>query len=199
MLSRFHVWGCLSRNRLFAWLLLAWGAACLVPATAVPMDGPGDATTPMVAPAKIVTYKQLLEFLKENKGKVIVLDFWTDACVECKLEFPHLVNMHRKYKNQGLVGVGVNLDEPGEKETMKKVNEFLTKVKADMPNFVLNEKQADWEKFLGITATPAVFVVGRDGKLAKRFLPEVSPDNPEGKVDYQRIRPFVEGLLERKD
>ncbi len=175
------------------------GVLLLVPLLgSSPSDGRGGAASGGIPPAKVVAYKELLEFLKENKGKVIILDFWTDACVECKIEFPRLVELHQKYKDQGLVGVGINLDDPDEKETLQKVNDFLTKVKADMPNFVLKEKQKDWEQLLGISATPAVFVVDREGKLVKRFLPEVSPDNPDGKVDYQRIRPFVEDLLKRK-
>src|SRR5260370_16426178 len=61
---------------------------------------------------KIVNYPQLAQAIRENKGKVIVVDFWANWCVPCKREFPTLVKLHEKYAKYGLVAVSVNLNDP---------------------------------------------------------------------------------------
>ena len=106
--------------------------------------------------------------------------------------------MQQKLRSDGLVCFSVCLDDPGEKESATKADAFLAKVKADFDHFLLNEKLEDWQKQLGIIAVPAVFVFGRDGKLAKAYKTEVSADNPDGSVKYDRIEPFVKEQLQRK-
>ena len=104
------------------------------------------------------------------------------------MEFPHLVQMHKQHAKDGVVAMAVSLDPADDREAMKSVRAFLQESKADFPTFVLNEDQQTWQGKLGIEGPPAVFVFGRDGKLAKRFT--------EG-VDYQEIEKFVRDLLQK--
>src|SRR5262245_43132161 len=48
--------------------------------------------------------------VKENKGKVVLVDFWATWCGPCRERFPHLVHMHQKYSGRGLVCITVSLD-----------------------------------------------------------------------------------------
>lgn len=45
------------------------------------------------------------------KGKVVILDFWTYTCINCIRTFPYLKNWWNKYKNYGLVIIGVHTPE----------------------------------------------------------------------------------------
>jgi cytochrome c biogenesis protein CcmG/thiol:disulfide interchange protein DsbE len=45
------------------------------------------------------------------KGKVVLVDFWASWCAPCKQELPVLEKLHKKYKDAGLVVVGVSVDE----------------------------------------------------------------------------------------
>lgn len=50
--------------------------------------------------------------LQENIGKkVILIDFWTYSCINCQRTFPYLNEWWRKYKDQGLLIIGVHSPE----------------------------------------------------------------------------------------
>jgi len=49
--------------------------------------------------------------LSALKGKVVVLDFWATWCGPCRKEIPHLVNLYNKYKERGLIILGIGLDD----------------------------------------------------------------------------------------
>ena len=61
---------------------------------------------------RVVKYKQLGEIVTQNKGKVIVVDFWATWCIPCVKEFPHLVELHKKYGKDGVVAISVSLTTP---------------------------------------------------------------------------------------
>lgn len=49
--------------------------------------------------------------LRDLRGKVVLVDFWTYSCINCLRTLPHLTDWYGKYKDQGLVIVGVHTPE----------------------------------------------------------------------------------------
>ena len=49
--------------------------------------------------------------MAELRGKVVLVDFWTYGCVNCVNTLPHVTELHAKYKDRGLVVVGVHTPE----------------------------------------------------------------------------------------
>src|SRR5262245_28515817 len=66
--------------------------------------------------------------LASLKGKVVIVDFWATWCGPCKESMPVLEKLHKKYGSQGLVVVGVSVDEEA-----ANVGPFIKKMKVSFP------------------------------------------------------------------
>ena len=101
--------------------------------------------------------------LKSHEGKVVIVDFWASWCVPCRRSFPWLNAMHRKYANQGLVIIGVNLDAD-RSEAMKFLEDFP-------PEFsIYYDETKDLAREFGVVAMPSSYVIGRDGEIRKKHF-----------------------------
>lgn len=147
---------------------------------------------------EIKNWDETLELVAQHKGKVVVLDVWSTSCDPCMVEFPHLVELHKQHGDK-LVCMSASCDYAGIKSKPPEsyrdhVLEFLTKKEATFQNVLLNvESDALFEK-IELASIPAVYVFGRDGKVAKRF----DNDNAKPGEDFtytKDIVPFVEKLL----
>ncbi|MDT7540152.1 MAG: hypothetical protein QOE33_56 [Acidobacteriota bacterium] len=65
-----------------------------------------NATPPELSVAEWIGESQLLK-LSELRGRVVLLDFWYEWCGPCRASFPTLVSWQKKYKNKGLVVIGL--------------------------------------------------------------------------------------------
>jgi peroxiredoxin len=87
--------------------------------------------------------------LSELRGSVVVVDFWASWCAPCREELPVLESLYKKYRDKGLVVVGVGQD-------------------ADVAKFT---------KYL--RGTPLSFLVVHDaeGQVARRYAPPKMPSS----------------------
>jgi thiol-disulfide isomerase/thioredoxin len=141
---------------------------------------------------KLVKYPELGAIVRGLKGKVVVVDFWGTFCKPCVQEFPHLVELHKKYNKDGFDAVSVSVDralEPDEEPTIKpKVLRFLQTQNATFTNVLLDEEGKVWQDKLGSEGVPIVFVFNRAGKVAKKYT----------EVSYAEIEKLVVELLKEK-
>ena len=101
--------------------------------------------------------------LTQYRGKVVVLDFWASWCAPCRRSFPWWNKMHAKYADEGLVIIGVNLDNDPESALA-----FLEEYPADFNIYYDTNKEL--AKKFGVQAMPSSYIVGRDGEIyAKHF------------------------------
>jgi hypothetical protein len=108
--------------------------------------------------------------------------------VQCKTEFPHLVEMHHKYAQDGLVCRSVAVDD---KDAVEKDLKFLRDQKAEFASYLIDEEAEVWQKKLDVSAPPAVVVFGRDGKRVKTFTSEEP-------FTYAEVEKLVVPLLKDK-
>jgi thiol-disulfide isomerase/thioredoxin len=156
--------------------------AGLLTVVAVVLVGRPAAQPPTRVELVAVRYPELAARAKEQKGRVVVVDFWADYCPPCKREFPKLVELHRKYAGAGLTCISVSLDDPADDAARGRALRFLTEKKATFSNFLLDERPEFWQAKLKIDGPPCVFVFNRAGGLVKRFHDD---------VDYREIERIV--------
>jgi thiol-disulfide isomerase/thioredoxin len=119
-----------------------------------------DTVTPTPAPGwtlkdvdgKPVNFSQF-------KGKVVVLDFWATWCGPCRSEIPGYVKLQEKYKDKGLVIIGVSLDQQGPEVVKKFIGDF------HMSYQVVMGDDAVAEAFGGVDGIPTTFIIDRTGKI----------------------------------
>lgn len=98
----------------------------------------------------------------ELKGNVVLIHFWSLTCEPCIEEFGVLAMLHEKYRARGLRMIGISLDENPEDVVAYIGREGISWPQAcDGKGF-----QSDAATRHGITSLPAVFVIGRDGRVA---------------------------------
>jgi thiol-disulfide isomerase/thioredoxin len=101
--------------------------------------------------------------LTQYQGKVVVLDFWASWCAPCRQSFPWWNTMRAKYADEGLIIVGVNLDNEPDSALV-----FLEEHPADFRIYYDSEKELA-RKF-GVQAMPSSYIIGRNGEIyAKHF------------------------------
>lgn len=104
--------------------------------------------------------------LADYPAKVLVLDFYATWCEPCRQSVPRLIALQGKYGQRGLQIVGLNVGGPDDRI---KVAAFARELEIDYP--LGFPDQALTDLFLGEDQTiPQTFVVGRDGRLARRFI-----------------------------
>jgi thiol-disulfide isomerase/thioredoxin len=136
----------------------------------------------------VVKWKAFQEALKSNRGKIVVVDLWGWFCLPCKKEFPHLVELHRKYRDKGVAAVSLSLDQIEDKaKTLK----FLQGQSATFANYLLDEEPKVWQDHYDINGPPAVFVYDRTGKLAGRF----DYNDPDKQFTYPDVEKLVRKLV----
>ena len=99
--------------------------------------------------------------LESLRGKVVLLDFWATFCPPCLAALPDLQAMHAKYASQGFVVVGLTVED---RPTL--VRKATAAAGVRYP--VVEATPAVWNAYK-VTALPALVLVGRDGRIVRRF------------------------------
>ena len=157
-LTKFRAGGILKKPTLHALaaLALCFAFQCSLSAQEAPAnDHP-------VAPAwKLADLDGKPISLADFKGKVVILDFWATWCAPCRDEIPGFVELQKKFADQGLVVIGISLDQEG----AAFVQRFVKQHGVTYP-VVLGDPEVA-AAYDGIDALPTTFIIDRAGKVVK--------------------------------
>jgi thiol-disulfide isomerase/thioredoxin len=95
--------------------------------------------------------------LAQLRGKVVIVDFWASWCVPCRQSFPWLNEMQAKYRDRGLVVIGVNVDSDH-----AEAERFLQKTPADFQ--IVYDPDGALAAQYQVQGMPSSYVIGRDGQ-----------------------------------
>lgn len=98
--------------------------------------------------------------LADQRGKVVLLDFWATWCGPCARTTPMLVRLARRFRERGLVVWGVNVDQYGPEA----VPMFMRRFRVDYP--VVYDSGAVSEQY-NVRALPTVVLIDRQGRIRK--------------------------------
>ncbi len=102
--------------------------------------------------------------MSDLKGNVVIVDFWATWCKPCRMALPHFQELHREYGDRGLTIVAIAMDKRGENV----VRPFVEKADLAFRVF-LNDGRVDHD-YCGIFSLPTTFVVGPDGRVARKYI-----------------------------
>ncbi len=154
----------------------------------------GEAPPPGKITLVPVKWDGYLARVVNKKAKLTIVDAWATWCGPCKANFPHLVELHKKYAAQGLNVISLSLDEADRPKKVAEATAFLESKEAVFTNLILVEKADDAFEKLNIGAIPAVFLYGPDGKELRRF----TLDDVDNQFTYVQVEQAVQDFLAGK-
>ena len=99
--------------------------------------------------------------LQEQRGQVVLVNFWASWCGPCKQEMPHLNRLYDKYRASGFTLLGVNIDDDAK-------HGAATAAKWGLRFPVLLDADKTVTKLYDLGAMPSTVLIDRDGRV--RFL-----------------------------
>lgn len=99
--------------------------------------------------------------LNDYEGKLVVVNFWATWCTPCELEMPTLENLWARYRDRGLMVVGVTVDRGGPRSL---IEPYVRGKKLTFP--ILLDPDMSTARAWRVTGIPATFLVRPTGEVA---------------------------------
>ena len=96
--------------------------------------------------------------LQEQRGQVVLVNFWATWCGPCRQEMPHLNRLYDKYRASGFVLLGVNIDDDP-----RVAADLAAKLGLRFPVLLDTDKQVS--RAYDMSAMPATLLIDRDGRV----------------------------------
>ncbi|MEJ2664548.1 MAG: cytochrome c biogenesis protein DipZ [Spirochaetia bacterium] len=121
------------------------------------------------------------------RGKVVLIDFWTYSCINCIRTLPYLTAWDKKYRDQGLVIIGVHSPEFAFERETANVKQAVEQFGIHYP-VVQDNDFAVWKAFHN-RYWPAHYFFNKSGELVHKHF---------GEGDYENSEKLIQKLLGEK-
>lgn len=117
---------------------------------------------------------------EQLKGKVVLIDFWTYSCINCIRSIPYVRAWHDRYKDQGLVVIGVHSPEFAFEKDPANVRKAVADFTIRYP-VALDNKLAIWSAFNN-RYWPAHYLADAQGRIRYHHFGEGRTDETEAAI-----------------
>ena len=130
--------------------------------------------------------------LKSLHGRVVLIEFWTFACYNCRNTLPSLKKWDAQYRDQGLTIIGVHTPELDFERDIDQLRREVAKLDVKYP-VVTDQDYSTWKAY-GVEAWPTLFLLDKQGRvrwmhvgegyydeteeMIKKLLGEQEPESP---------------------
>lgn len=122
--------------------------------------------------------------MRELRGQVVILDFWTYCCINCMHVVPTLRELERRYRDQPLVVIGIHSGKFSAERDPERIAAAIGRYGVEHP-VAVDDDMLIWARY-AIRSWPTLVVVRPDGRIAA-----VAPGEPA----LETIDAFIAGVL----
>lgn len=115
--------------------------------------------------------------LASLRGKVVLVDFWTYTCINCIRTLPHVTSWYDKYKDEGLVVLGIHTPEFEFEKNTQNVQNAIAQFKINYP-VGQDNNYSTWNAYSN-QYWPAHYLIDSEGVVRKVHFGEGSYDEME--------------------
>jgi thiol-disulfide isomerase/thioredoxin len=127
----------------------------------------------------------------DQKGKVVVVHFWTNGCINCIHNYPHYRAWQQKYKGEKhFLIIGVHTPEFDAEKDVDRIKDRMARNKLTFAVAVDN-RGANWKAW-GNQYWPAIYLVDKNGNIRHRWEGEL------GDAGYKKVTAQIDKLLAEK-
>jgi thiol-disulfide isomerase/thioredoxin len=126
--------------------------------------------------------------LKDQRGRVVLIEFWTFGCYNCRNTLPFIKGWHDRYRDKGLVVVGVHSPEFDDEREVEKVRSEVSSLGIHYPVVTDNDYQT-WNAY-SVEAWPTMFLLDKQGRIRWKHV---------GEGNYEEGERVIQQLLTEKE
>lgn len=126
--------------------------------------------------------------LNELRGRVVLIEFWTFGCINCRNTLPFVKSWADRYRDKGLTVIGVHSPEFDEEKNVEHLRREITSLGIRYPVVTDNDYQT-WNAYK-VEAWPTLFLLDKRGQIRWMRV---------GEGDYDEAERLIQKLLTEKE
>ena len=126
--------------------------------------------------------------LKDLRGRVVLIEFWTFGCINCRNTLPFVKSWHDRYREKGLSVIGVHSPEFDEERDVENLRRQVVSLGIRYPVVSDNDNQT-WNAYK-VEAWPTIFLLDKQGRIRWMRV---------GEGNYDEAERLIQKLLAEKE